>query len=195
VVQTSPGTEVDADLPLKRWTVDEYHRMIQAEILTLNDRVELLEGQIIEMAPQDPPHASVTSRFGNRLVMLFAERAWVRSQLPITISPNSEPEPDIAIVRLTDNDYADRHPGPDDVFLVIEVADSTLNMDRNRKAKIYAKANIPDYWIVDVKKQRVFVFRNPQGDTYQSQQVLDSTETLSTIAFPEITIELQKLFP
>lgn len=194
MVQTRPEAELDSD-SLKRWTVDEYHRMIQAEILTTDDRVELLEGQIIEMAPQDPPHASMTSRFGNRLVMLFAEKAWIRSQLPITIPPDSEPEPDVAIVRIDEQRYYDRHPHPEDIYLLIEVSDSTLNLDRNRKAKVYAKAMIPECWIVDVKNRRVFVFRDPQDGLYRSQQVVETTESLSAIAFPEVAIELQRLFP
>lgn len=104
MVQAQPNPQLD-DLPQRRWTVDEYHRMVAAGILTPGDRVELLEGHIIEMVPQEPPHASTTSSFGNDFVVLFAGLAWVRQQLPITIAPNSEPEPDIAVVKIDSKRY------------------------------------------------------------------------------------------
>ena len=166
--------------------------MLEAGILTIGDRVELLDGHIIEGAPQEPPHASTTSIVGNDFVVLFAGKAWVRQQLPVTIAPNSEPEPDIAVVKLDSKRYRDRHPVPEDVYLLIEVADSTLNYDRDRKAKVYAQANIPEYWVVDVKQQ-LLVFREPQGDTYQVEQVLGVSDVLSPIAFPDVVIELSNL--
>lgn len=91
MVQTQPNPQLD-DWPQCRWTVDEYHRMVAVGVLTARDRVELLDGQIIEMVPQEPPHASITSSFGNEFVRLLAGQAWVRQKLPITIAPNSEPE-------------------------------------------------------------------------------------------------------
>ncbi|OLP18497.1 hypothetical protein BST81_10480 [Leptolyngbya sp. 'hensonii'] len=182
------------DLPQRRWTVEEYHRMLVTGILTSDDRVELLDGQIIEMVPQDPPHAATTSSFGNDLVILFADKAWVRQQLPITIAPNSEPEPDIAVVKIDSRRYRNRHPIPEDIYLVIEVADTTLNYDRKRKAKVYAEANIPEYWIVDVNQQQLLVFRVPQGDVYQVEQVLGVNDTIAPIAFPEVVIGLSSLF-
>ncbi|XPM60453.2 MAG: Uma2 family endonuclease [Leptolyngbya sp. IPPAS B-1204] len=182
-----------SNLPLKHWSVDEYHRLIAVGILTSDDHVELLDGQIVEMVPQDPPHASNTSSFGNEFVLLFAGKAWIRTQLPLTIAPDSEPEPDIAVVHLDPNRYRDRHPKPEDVFLLIEIADTTLNQDRNRKAKIYAQAGIPEYWIVNLKQRQVIVYRHPQGDSYQSEQILEATDAIAPLAFPEIRIELQTI--
>jgi Uma2 family endonuclease len=193
MVQIQPNPQLD-DLPQRRWTVDEYHRMVAAGILTAGDRVELLDGQIIEMVPQEPPHASTTSSFGNDFVVLFAGKAWVRQQLPITIAPNSEPEPDIAVVKIDSKRYRDRHPIPEDVYLLIEVADSTLNYDRTRKVKAYAKAKIPEYWIVDVNQRQLLVFREPQADMYQVEQVLGETDTIASLSFPEITVQLADLF-
>lgn len=194
MVQTQSTPELDVDVRVKRWTIEDYHRMIQTGILTTDDQVELLDGYIVEMPPQDPPHASITSIFSNDIAPLFSGKAWVRSQLPITIPPDSEPEPDIAIVRIDERRYRDRHPHPEDIYLLIEVADSTLSKDRNRKARLYAKANIPEYWIVDVKAQQVFVFQQPQGESYQSEQVFEATASLSPLAFPDVSIELQELF-
>ncbi len=192
MVQVRSNT-LEEDLPQRRWSVDEYHRMIAAGILTSRDRVELLDGQILEMVPQEPPHASTTSSFGNDFVLLFAGKAWVRQQLPITITPDSEPEPDIAVVRIDSNRYRDRHPIPEDVYLLIEVSDSTLNYDRKRKAKVYAQANILEYWVIDVNQRQVFVFRKPQGDTYQVEQVLQVDAAIAPVAFSDTVIQLSNL--
>jgi Uma2 family endonuclease len=168
--------------------------MIAVGILSDQDRVELLEGQIIEMTPQEPPHAAATSSFGNDFVLLFAGKAWVRQQLPVTIAPNSEPEPDIAVVQLKSNRYRDRHPIPAEVYLLIEVADSTLNYDRNRKAQVYAKANILEYWVIDVKQRQILVFRQPEGECYQVEQVLQENDSIAPVAFPEVVVELAGLW-
>lgn len=181
-----------ADLPLKRWTVEEYHRMIAAGIFAPGQRLELLDGQIIEMIPQEPPHASQTSSISNDFVLWFASKAWIRCQLPVTLSENSEPEPDIAVVRIDPNRYRDRHPSPSDIFLIIEIADSTLSYDRNRKAKLYAKANIPEYWIVNLNQRQVIVLRQPEDQQYQIEQILQPTDSIAPLAFPEIVIDLER---
>ena len=167
--------------------------MIEAGILTERDRVELIEGCVLEMSFQEPPHASTTSSAGNDLVMLFAGKAWVRQQLPITIAPNSEPEPDIAVVRIDPNRYRDRHPVPEDVYLLIEVADSTLKYDCDRKARLYASANMLEYWVIDVKQQQLLIFRESDGETYRVQQTLSAKDAIAPVAFPEEIIELARL--
>jgi Uma2 family endonuclease len=192
MVQAQPASSSES-FPQRRWTVDEYHRMIAAGILTPRDRVELLDGHIIEMVPQEPPHASTTSSLGNDFVLLFAGKAWVRQQLPITIAPSSEPEPDIAVVKIDPKRYRDRHPVPEEVYLLIEVADSSLTYDRDRKAQVYAKAHIPEYWVIDVNQRQVLVFRKPQGEVYQVKQVLAITDSIAPAAFPEIVIKLSNL--
>lgn len=191
MVQTSSLTS--ADLFLKRWTVDDYHRMISAGILTPDDRVELLDGQIVEMAPQDPPHASRIDDGGDYLKALFATRAKVRVQLPITLAPGSEPEPDFAVVRIDENRYRDHHPQPQDVLLLIEVADSTLKWDRTHKAQIYAKADIGEYWIVDIKKRQVVVLQDPQNGSYKSEQTFTENDQIAPLLLPNITLSLRYL--
>jgi Uma2 family endonuclease len=183
----------NADLFLKRWTVDDYHRMISSGILTPDDRVELLDGQIVEMAPQDPPYASRIDDGGDYLKALFANRAKVRVQLPITLAPGSEPEPDFAIVRIDENRYRDRHPQPQDVLLLIEVADSTLRRDRTYKADIYAKAGIGEYWIVDIKKRQVVVLQDPQAGVYQSERTFTQNDQIAPLLLPDVLINLHHL--
>lgn len=180
---------------VRLWTVDEYHRMIEAEILTTSDRVELLEGQILEISPQQPPHAATTQWSFNYLSSLFVGQAFLRMQLPITLCPNSEPEPDIAVVRIDPRNYLDHHPTPNEIFLLIEVADSTLNRDCKLKASTYAKANIVDYWVVDVNGRRVYIFRQPGETNYQQEMILDEHTTISLLAFPDIAVQISCLFP
>lgn len=179
---------------LRLWTVDEYHRMMEAEILTTEDRVELIEGQIIQMSPQQPPHAATTQRTFNYLNHLLVGIAFLRMQLPITLYPNSEPEPDIAVVRINPREYIDGHPTADDIFLLIEVADRTLNSDRTSKARIYAQAKIPEYWIVDVNVRQIYVLREPGEETYQQETIVGEDAKLSPLAFPEIEVEVSQMF-
>ncbi|MGB3404539.1 MAG: Uma2 family endonuclease [Microcoleaceae cyanobacterium] len=191
MVQTT--TEFRPELPYKCWTVEDYHQMITTGILTTDDRVELLSGQIVEIVPQEPPHASNVSSFNTDLVVRFASLALVRTQLPITISPNSEPEPDLALVRIDPQYYRERHPTPEDVFLLIEIADSTLKRDCIYKAQIYAEAGILEYWVVDVKQRQVIVYRQPQGNIYQSEQILSITDQIAPLAFPEVMINFKNV--
>jgi Uma2 family endonuclease len=180
---------------VRLWSVNDYHRMIEAEIITTEDKVELLDGQILEMSPQQPPHAATVQRTWKYLTRLLAEIADIRIQLPVTLYPNSEPEPDIAVVRVDSREYLDGHPIPSDIFLLIEVADWTLNKDRGVKARTYAKADIPEYWVLDVNARVVYVFRQPENNIYTSEFILDENSTISLVAFPNIEVETKLLFP
>jgi Uma2 family endonuclease len=180
---------------IRLWSVDEYHRMIEAEILTTDDQVELIEGQIIQMSPQQPPHAATTQRASDYVRELLAGKATIRVQLPITLRPNSEPEPDIAVVRIDAREYLNGHPTPDDIFLLIEVADATLRRDCQQKARAYAKAKIADYWVIDVNSRQVYVFREPGDETYQQEIILKEDATFSLLAFPDVEVQIAQLFP
>lgn len=137
---------------LRLWSADEYHQMMRAGIPTSADRVELLDGQIIQMSPQLPSHAGTVQRIDKYFKQILSHQADVRVQLPITLL-TFEPEPDIAVVQINPNDYGDRHPTVEDIFLLIEVADCTLNFDCDQKAAIYAKAEIADYWVINVNQR------------------------------------------
>ena len=139
----------------KTWTVEEYHRMIEAGILTEGDNIELLDGRIVEMSPQTPLHAGTTQRSDRYLQHLLRDLAEIRAQLPITLA-SSEPEPDIAVVCIDPGAYGDHHPNPSEILLLIEVSYSTLQIDRREKALIYARANIAEYWILDQRARRIF---------------------------------------
>ncbi len=179
--------------------MDEYHQMVQSGILSPDERVELIEGQVIEMSPQLPPHATSVSCAAEYLRELLAGRAAIRAQLPVTLKPSSEPEsepePDIALVQPPLRRYRDHHPDKSEIFLVIEIADTTLKGDRNIKAKMYARAYIADYWIVDIKERRLFVLRNPGQGIYQQEITLHDQETISPLAFPDASVSVVELLP
>ena len=176
------------------WTVEEYHQMREKEVLHPEERVELLQGKILQIAPKNPPHAATNLCAANCLNQCLAGKALVRIQDPIALSAFSEPEPDLAIVQRKEGFYRDRHPAPDDVYLLIEIADTTLNFDRDQKAPIYAEADIPEYWILDVNTKQVYVFRQPHQGRYQEERILGETATISLLAFPEVTIAVAQLF-
>ncbi|MGK7873326.1 MAG: Uma2 family endonuclease [Xenococcaceae cyanobacterium] len=180
---------------VRLWTVEEYHRMTEAGVLSPDERVELLEGQIISMAAKNPPHAATNLCAANILNSLLARKALVRIQDPITISSISEPEPDLAVVRPDPQFYLDHHPTPEEIFLIVEIADTTLERDRTSKAPAYARARIPDYWVLDVNTRQVHVFRQPGAENYQQETILEEDATISLLAFPEIKIQIEQLFP
>jgi Uma2 family endonuclease len=142
--------------------VDEYHRMIETGILDDSDRVELLEGYVVLKMPRNPPHDG-TIQIVNRQLRQVLPTGWdIRIQSAITLS-ESEPEPDLTLVRGDERTYLSHHPGPDDVGLIIEVADSTLERDRKDKGRIYARENIPLYWIINLSDGQVEVYSLPSG--------------------------------
>jgi Uma2 family endonuclease len=180
---------------VRLWTVDEYHQILEAGILNDEDSVELLAGKILQMSPQRPPHAATTQCASDYLRSLLKEKATVRVQSPITLPPNSEPEPDIAIVRVDSRHYLNRHPNAADIYLLIEVADRTLRRDCHKKAAAYARAGIADYWILNLNKQQLHIFRQPTGVKYQKQIILNREDTVSLLTFPQINIKVACLFP
>ncbi|QLE55883.1 Uma2 family endonuclease [Nostoc sp. TCL26-01] len=180
---------------IRLWNVEEYHRMLETGIITADERVELIEGQVMPMSAKNPPHAATTLCASDYLKRLLAEVALVRVQDPIQLNQYSEPEPDIAVVHLDPRKYLDHHPTPNEVFLLIEVADSSLETDRQQKAPLYAKSGIAEYWILDVNQHQVYVFREPGMGGYNQEFILDEDATLSLLAFPDVEVQISQLFP
>jgi len=147
---------------LRRFTVDEYHRMVRAGVLNENDRVELLEGWIVAKMPHHPSHDATIDQTAEVLRGQLPAGWRIRIQSAIT-TDDSEPEPDLAIVLGPASRYADKHPGPQDIALVMEVADSSLAYDRDAKARLYARAQIAVYWIVNLVDMQVEVYSDPSG--------------------------------
>lgn len=150
-------------LPIWRLSVPQYHRMIDVGILTEDDPVELLEGWLVTKMPKNPPHRLSTQLTREALSTLLPVGWYVDAQEPITLS-DSEPEPDVMVVRGQRRDYADHHPGPGDLALVVEVADTTLQRDRTLKKQLYARAGIPTYWLIDLVNGQMNLYTQPFMD-------------------------------
>ncbi|WP_008314809.1 Uma2 family endonuclease [Leptolyngbya sp. PCC 6406] len=175
-----------------KWSLDEYHQMIAANILA-GRRVELLNGEIIEMAPEGPEHAQTSTDAADYLRGLLGARALIREAKPISLpDSNSEPEPDIAIAHPRRELYRTRHPYPEDIFWLIEYANTSWVKDSEVKRPTYAQAGIPEYWIVNLKQRNVTILRQPEAGDYQQVTIL-AAGTLTPQAFPEIEISVQRL--
>ena len=158
-----PAHAATAPVPY-RFTREEYYRMGEAGLFA-DKRVELLDGEIITMAPQNPPHAGITSRLASALMRLLGSTVSLRVQLPIVLDDWSEPEPDVALCQPDPDDYEREHPRADQVLLVIEVAEASLPHDRGRKVTAYASSVIPEYWIVNLVDRRIEVLSDPDPIT------------------------------
>lgn len=165
----------------KRWTRQEYDRMAEAGIFSPGDRVQLIEGDIITMTPQNSPHATAVGKTQRVLDRLFGPSVWVRVQMPLIVDPDSEPEPDLAVVPGEPADYRNEHPRT--ALLVVEVSDSTLPLDRDRKRAIYARAGISEYWIVNLADRCLEVYRDPApGGSYLSSKKFGPSESVIPLA-------------
>ncbi len=180
---------------LKKWTVEEYERLVALGALTENDRVQLVEGEIVEMSPQNAPHTTAVHLTYETLRALLPPGHTVRVQGPLTLTPDSEPEPDVAVVRGGPRDYRHRHPGPGDTLLVVEVADFTLSFDRERKARVYAGAGIPEYWILNLNDRALEVYREPHGGEYRVSVVQREGESVTPLFRPDAQIPVGDLLP
>lgn len=159
-------------------TVAEYHRMAEAGIIKADEQVELLAGTILPMGPIGSRHTTCVKRVNRLLSTLVGETAIVSIQDPISLSDLSEPEPDVALLAPPLEQYAHRHPGPEDVFLVVEVADSSLQKDRELKLPLYAEAGIPEVWLVDLEADQIEVYTEPQGQQYRLRRLAHRGESL-----------------
>ncbi len=178
---------------LRRLTVREYYRMGTYGILDPNESVELIDGQIIKKPMKGTSHEAAITRIGRKLGNSLAELALIRYQSPIHLNEYSEPEPDIAIVKRDVLDYEEHHPLPSEIYLLIEVADSSIERDTDFNAKVYAKAEISDYWILDLTNRQLYVFRQPFQDEYQQKIILSDQEEVSILAFEDINIKVAQM--
>ncbi|TVP55937.1 MAG: Uma2 family endonuclease [Nodularia sp. (in: Bacteria)] len=185
----------ETTLPLRLWTVEEYHRMAEAGIFGVDERVELLEGKIIWMIAKGTAHRSAVGRTDKLLQNRLGNRAWVSIQDPIQLNERSEPEPDIAVVKVDPLDYADHHPTPSEVYLIIEVANSSLKLDCETKAKAYSQAGIKDYWVLDVISRQLHIFREPTQEGYKDVVILAEDATISPLEFPDVQIMILEILP
>ena len=171
---------VNDPLWLRRFSVPEYHKMIESGILGPDDRVELLEGWIVNKKSQNPPHRSSISRVIRQLAKVLPIDWTMSVQGPITLT-DSEPEPDITLARGAEEIYDDRHPEPDDIGVLIEVGDSSVLSDRRYKGKLYAKEKVAEFWLIDLVTRKIEVYTKPRGGKYQKFVAYSEKQTVPLI--------------
>lgn len=186
----------DASNVLTRHKLDvgEYYRMAEAGILGEDDRVELIDGEIIDMAPIGESHAATVGRLNQALVLAFGENAIVWPQNPVRIDRLNEPQPDFAVLRPRADFYEGGKPGPAEILLLIEVADSSLAYDRTVKLPLYARSGIGEVWIVDLKRRVVDAYRQPGSDGYAAATTYRPGETIPLTLAPTVRIEVTQIF-
>ncbi|KKI99778.1 Uma2 family endonuclease [Prochlorothrix hollandica] len=184
-----------ATLPLRRWTVAEYHTLAAAGILTSQDRIELLDGHLVTMSAKGRPHIIALRLLAQTFSNALQNQRLIFLQDPIALSPTSEPEPDLTLVQGQELDYLQRHPQPHEIDLIVEVADSTLKTDCEVKSLLYAQAGIAEYWVVDVAQRQVWVFREPDPAGYRSRVIYGPTAQLSPLACPAVNIPIEAILP
>lgn len=188
------AASVESLLVRHRLDVDDYHRMGDAGILGEHDRVELIGGEIIDMAPIGPPHAGAVKRLSNRIKSAVGERAIVATQDPVRIDRFNEPEPDIALLRPREDYYSQTHPAPADILLIVEVAETSLRYDREVKIPLYARAGIPEVWLVDIAGKTLWIYRDPKGDRYRDLAPAGDLAHLLVRAMPDTAVDLTGVF-
>lgn len=173
-----------------RFTTAEYDRLGEVGVLGEDDHVELIEGEIIQMSPIGRSHASRVDRLNRVFNRGVGDAAIVRIQNPIVLGDHSEPEPDLTLLRPRPDFYASEHPTPEEILLVIEVADSSIEYDRQIKAPLYARNRIQELWLLDLGRNHLVVYRDPTGEGYATTRVLRRGEVISPLAFPHLVIPI-----
>jgi Uma2 family endonuclease len=185
---------------MKRFTISEYQKLAELGFFHEDSHIELINGEIVQMAAKGKAHETCLRKLWKELPQLVGNRATLQSQAPITILPNSEPEPDFAIVQNRNDDYFSAHPSPEDVLLVMEVSDSSLDYDQDIKLLLYAKAGISHYWIFNVVDNCLEDYSEPYQDNqgkygYLNKRIILSNQTIKLPCFPDLSLDLNKVFP
>jgi len=185
---------VEVELSRRLFTVQEYHRMAEAGIFHPDERVELIEGEIVQMSPIGPRHAGCVINANRLFLTRLGDRAVVSPQNPVVIQPRSEPQPDLLLLRPRAVSYNREHPIPEDVLLAVEVADTTVRFDRLVKARLYAPAAIAEFWLMLAMDGTVEVYRAPGSDGYTSVTQHGSGQMVSALAFPDVGFAVTDFF-
>jgi Uma2 family endonuclease len=175
-----------------RFSVQEYDQMIKAGVFAEDDRLELIEGEIIPMSPINPDHAGHVDRLAEVFQAQVRGKALVRVQNPVEL-PRSEPQPDLALVRRRADYYTKSHPKPKDVLLLVEVADTSADYDRSVKIPLYARVGIPETWLVDLTEKQVEIYREPSASGYKEKRTAGLKESLSPLALPNVSVKVREI--
>ncbi|MEO1430531.1 MAG: Uma2 family endonuclease [Cyanobacteria bacterium J06633_8] len=177
----------------RKFSVEQFHKMAESGILNEDDRVELIRGEIIEMAAIGTKHAACVRRLNNVLPKKLGDRAIISVQNPVGLDDSSEPQPDVVLLKPREDFYASAHPQPKDVFLIIEVADSTIKYDREVKIPLYAEEGVVEVWLVDINSECVEVYREPANGVYQKVDKFNRGKSLIIQAFGDVSISVDDI--
>jgi Uma2 family endonuclease len=177
-----------------RVTADRYQKMVATGVLTKEDRVELIEGEMLEMAPIGTKHSAITARLNERFVLALAQSATVIVGGPVNLGQFSEPQPDLMLLKRRADFYGARIPEAADVLLLVEVSDSSLAFDQSSKLALYARNAVPEYWVIDVEAARVITYLEPNNTGYARKRELSAAERLSPEAFPALKLTVGEIF-
>ena len=189
----SQENDMGAEVTKKLFAVDEYYKMAEAGIFTEDDRVEFIDGEIIEMSPIGHRHLGCVNRATRCFVESFGNRAVVSPQNPILLSVWTEPQPDLVVLKPRKDFYGSKKPEPADALLVVEIADTSLSHDRVVKLPRYAAAGVPEVWIEDLKNEKLLVYRGPTEKGYLTALALQRGDSVSPLAFPEVMFSAEDL--
>ena len=177
-----------APIPRRLFTVEEYHLMAQAGVLSEDERVELVEGEVVLMTPIGSRHAACVKRLNRLFSTRAGAKAVVGVQDPVTLGAYSEPQPDVALLKPRADFYASAHPGPEDVLLVVEVSESSAAYDLEVKIPLYARAGIPEVWLVDLDAREIRVYREPASGRYRQAATVPRGGKIAPAALPEVVL-------
>ena len=187
------GLEMSVELQKRPFSVDEYYQMAESGILTESDRVELIEGEIVQMTPIGSRHGACVKKLIKVFTNMIGGEEILSVQDAVRLDEFSEPEPDIALLKERDDFYAESHPGPGDVLLIVEVADASVRYDREVKVPLYAKAGIPEVWLVNLPDKSIETYRKPVESGYAETSILRKGQVLSPTAFSELEIRVEEI--
>ena len=173
-----------------RITVDQYYRMAEVGLLAPDERVELIDGVVIDMAPIGSRHAGTASQLGELLLNALGTRAIVRGQSPIRFGSTSEPQPDLAVLKRRQDYYKTAHPTAEDALLIVEVSDSSARYDLQVKVPLYARHRIPEVWVIDLTRGLLYVYRRPEGGAFTEQSSLAEPGVITLAALPDVEVDL-----
>jgi Uma2 family endonuclease len=179
---------------LHKFTVEDYRRMGEAGVLSPDVRVELIEGEIVDTSPIGKRHAACVARLNRMLTLSLQQVALVWTQNPIDLNEHSEPQPDLALLKPRDDFYEHAHPQPEDILIIIEVSDTTLEYDRKIKVPLYARAGIPEVWIVNLADESVETFAEPSGGAYQTTAAFSRGEEIQSRSLAALRLSVSEIF-
>lgn len=188
------GVSADSWIKRRQITVDDYHRMGEIGLIGPDERVELIEGEMIDMAPIGSDHASIVNKLNGLLVQAVKEKGILSVQNPVRLSNRTEPEPDFAVLKPRADFYNKQLPTAVDTLLIVEVSNTSERYDREIKLPLYANHGVPEVWLISIERKTLSIYKTPIGDRYQHEQTTDAPGIIALSSLPDVSVDLSTLF-